>query len=53
MLNGKKTHLIDVLNETGYWVGTYRSHLSKNKTKIEDIFKGIDFKKFKIERCNK
>lgn len=50
LLNGKKIHLSELCRQTGFNMFNYYARKRKGKKEIKDIFKGIDFNKFKIER---
>ena len=52
LLNKKKVTLSQLLKEIKYTESLYYSHLKSGKKDIKDIFEGIDFDNFKIERVN-
>lgn len=50
ILNGVKTNLSDLLASTNFPESTYHKRIKSGKVKISEIFKGVDFNKFNIER---
>lgn len=49
LLNGEKICLRELCRKTGFNCSNYYARIKMGKNKIKDIFKGIDFNKFKIE----
>ena len=50
LLNGEKVCLREVGRRTGFHVFNYYARIKRGKSEIKDIFKGVDFDRFKIER---
>ena len=49
LLNGKKVSFSELCRKTNFCMANYYYRRSVGKTEIKDLFKGVNFKKYKIE----